>query len=487
MFNKELYGLTLTNEIANEMFPNIVGATFNGDNSFLATLRALLAPRMKKKEHISLNVKVRNDRDSSLRDYSDEDIVRILSDGIGNNTIFVCGFNGTESSITTSFNKIESHFTQVYPKFTELEDLHVFVAKQANVRFYINEEEKSVAIFVACLNTRIWHFIQSLISRLVPWYFAENPINEEEKALVKALTNRYAPEYERIIEEFASKYDFRTAQIQKLLGGFEARAKQRQLDVVKNEIANQQSRIERLMADYQNMIENMDNLRIKESGLAYQIKEAGNDSEIVDYFVCNRHINPIYVDNQHIKIIVGTTIENYDPEMYERMTKNSRSYLFTGYNVSAEAFYEEAARKKLLDAVFGDEPLLKIKVRAYYDLDMRGRVDTIQRYDYPMEYNDYLTNPHFDFHACIGNNRPLIDQLLAKGDYIAAIEQCVSSAKNLNLSEGSQTVAPFMGRLFTSSCKAVIQLPDGTSCTPTEAYNWLLSQEQENEAQEVEK
>ena len=147
MFNKELYELTLTNEIANEMFSNINGMSYGSDFSFLATLRALLAPRITEKEFISLKVKVRNDRESSLKEYQDEEMTRFLSNGIEDNTIFVCGFNGTESSITTSFNKIESNFTKVFPDFTELEDLHVFVVKQANVRFYINEKNNVPVLF----------------------------------------------------------------------------------------------------------------------------------------------------------------------------------------------------------------------------------------------------------------------------------------------------------------------------------------------------
>lgn len=487
MFNKELYNLTLTSDIANKFFPNIHGECYGGDNSFLATLRALLAPRMKEDEHIALRVRVRNDRETTIKGYTDDDGAVYLSDGVDYNTLLVCGLNGTENSITASFQKIENSFLKTHKGFEELKDLHVFVAKQANVRFYINEETKSTAIFVGALNTRIWHLIQSLISRFVPWFFKDNPLNDEEKALVKALTNRYAPEYENLIEKFAAKYDFRGIKIQQMLGGFENRSKNKQLTAIRNDINNQQRRAENLMNDYTNLLQTIADLRIKECGLEYQIKEGGEDSEIVDYFVCNKHLNPISVSNDNLEIIVSATIENYDPDLYERMYKNPKSYLFTGYEVGAEVFKDLEVRKKFINAIFGEDSVLKIKVCAYYNLNLQGRVSTIKRYTYPPEYIDHLTNPHFYFFACIGNNEGYINKLLREGDYIAAIEQCVSSAKNLNLSEGSQTVAPFLGKVFEAGCKSIIKLPDGTSCTPTEAYKWLVSQEENNNTQEVTK
>ena len=50
MFNKALseHELTLVSEIANEIYPlnKIYGCSFNSDFSFIATLRAIVAPRM---------------------------------------------------------------------------------------------------------------------------------------------------------------------------------------------------------------------------------------------------------------------------------------------------------------------------------------------------------------------------------------------------------------------------------------------------------
>lgn len=486
MFSKRITSLTLTSEVADEIFSNIRGESYKDDRTFVATLRALLGSRMREDEDIWVSVTERSDPESSVRNSDEIDVINAFSEKVEDNSILICGFNGTEGSVLASFEKIEKLFVKTNTGYDELEDIHAFFAELAYMRVYINVESKSAAVFVDNLDVRIWHLIQSVLSRIVPWYFKDKPLNDDEIKLLWSLKNRYATKYENLIEAFASGNDFRNKKIQKMIGGFETRSKQMRLESVRGEIRRQERSIEQNLEIYRELVINLEDMRVRECGLAYQIKECGDSSELVDYFVCNKHVNPVEARDNSIKIIVDCTIENYDPDMYENMTNNPRSYLFTGYEVSAEAFAEVGARKKFLDAIFGEDSVLKIKVCAYYDLDLGGSVFSMRGYHYPKEYENHLPNPHIDRFACIGNNVPLINTHLRKGDYISAIEQCVSSAKNLNLAEGEQTVAPFMAKVFCCDCKAVIQLPDGTSCTPTEAYEWLLSQEEDKDQEDTE-
>ena len=117
VFNKEIYDLTLTSDIANEIFPNICGESYNGDNTFLATLRALLAPRMKEEDFVNLRVKVRSDRESTVKGMDDASFVSEVAYGVGNNTILICGLNGTEGAISASMQKIGNAFLKSYTGF----------------------------------------------------------------------------------------------------------------------------------------------------------------------------------------------------------------------------------------------------------------------------------------------------------------------------------------------------------------------------------
>ena len=54
MFKTSISSTPFTTEAANSYFTNITGGAFGNDRSFLATLRALVAPRIKEGESVNL-------------------------------------------------------------------------------------------------------------------------------------------------------------------------------------------------------------------------------------------------------------------------------------------------------------------------------------------------------------------------------------------------------------------------------------------------
>ena len=482
MFTKEFYNgnLTLTSRLAIETFPNIKGHCFKGETSFLATLRALLPQRGV--EAICVEYRNLGYSENNINSLIDEEFIYDITRYDIDNKICIDSISNSSTAGLTGIKRIEAGFLKHCNGYEDLKDLGVFISKQGvPVKFFINRTSKRVHIITATMNIRLWHLIQSLVSRFLPWYFESNPLDEKEKALVRSLTEKTSDNYEALIEEFASKYDFRTQKIKSFMKDFSKKLYETRLFEVKGVINNKEYEIAQNLARYSQLLKEIEDARIRLCGLETLMDKDTGDNELVDYLISNKHINPISMTDGRLEIIADTVINNYDPDLYERMAKNNDSYLFRGYSPTAPQFADKNIRKEFLDAIFSDE-ILRIKVCAYYKLYISGDVSTTQRYPYPAEYKDFLMNPHFEFHACIGNNRTPIINSLKKGDYIGAISQCQSSAGNLNLAEGSQTVAPFLGNLFAKDCKKVILLPDGTSVTPTEAYEWLKNQ---NKTQEV--
>lgn len=473
MFTRSINRLSLTSNIADELFPNIYGDSFYDDISFVATLRALIGSRIAKDDFLRLSVVNRSYREAFLNDYTDEVKIRQLTEEIDSNRILIHGISGSKNTIDTLFSVLDSTFVQVvHPHYIELGDLRMFVAKQAKMRFYINEQNKSVVVFVENLNHRLYHYIQSLISRLVPWYFKDNPLTEEERNLVKSLILNQSTTYVSLIENFASKYDFRSKKIENMLKGFETMARRRRLDTVQYDIGRNEQNIRRNVEQYQSYISHRERLMVEKAGLLALINDVSNDSEMAEYFICNKHLEPISVDNSSLEFIVNCHLENFDPEMYERLARNRDGYIYTGYHIGNNIFVSAEVRKKFLDAIFSDEPLLNVKMCAYYRIDLSGSVETESNYSYPEECMDRIPNPHLQRYSCLGQQKPLIEEYLRNGNNIGAVEQCVCSAKSINIGE-DVTFRPFLEILFSSDCKKVIELPDGTSCTPTEALKWL--------------
>lgn len=485
MFTRAL-NPALASDIADEIFTNIDSVSFNGDSTFVATLRALLAPRMSEDDYITVVTKFRHDRESVLKGYSSKSEGALaLSKGLSANMIYICSIDGTDASVNASFDILDNGFVEVCPSYTDVKGIDAFFLSHLRIkaRFFISKELRSTAVFIEGLDIPLWHAIQGFMSMYLPWYFEEKPLTEDERNLLRAITLKTATSYEKLIADYAEQYDFRTKRISKLLDGFETLSQNQRLSGLLNNISNVERNIDNNVNQYLSLISQREELIIQKLGLEQQIFEKKDSTEIVDYFIHNKHLNPTYVSGSSLDLIINTYLELFDVDMFESYNRNINSFYYRGYDVTASAFVNAKAREKLLSVIFCDSPILKIKMCAYYRINLSGSVSSSSGYNFPSEYSDMMPNPHLQNYNCLGSYRVWIESALRNGDTIFAIEQCVASAKSVNVGEEA-SFKPFLRDLFSSSCKKVIELPDGTSVTPTEAYEWLLEQEKAKEVEE---
>ena len=478
MFSRNLSNITLTNDLAEQAFGNVCGDSYNGDTSFVATLRALLLSRVGTNS-VRLFYKSVNLSRSSIERASFDELINYSMRRLGPDRITVCNLNsvsqGDRQAFLDRFDNAESGFVKIYPDFVELTNIRDFVQSAMNARFYTSEERKSTIIIVENMNIKRWHYIQSFTPRYFKWYFENAPYTEEEKHLLASLTMRSPDEYQRRIEEFANRFDMRAILIQNVIGGFESNARRAQLERIDSEIRDTLNTMRSLMEDYSYQVRSLDEKNLIRSGLQQAIDTAGSSSELVDFFKANKSLEPIRTDGYVLEFIVKTYLDGFDPEMYETMSNREESHIYRGYDIYKEVFRDKANRKKFLDAIFSDDPKLRIKTCAYYRIDMRGTVNSQSRYSYPESCRDMIPNPHLQRHNCLGNHRQFIQERLQESDIVGAIGQCIASAKSVNVGE-SATFPYFLGELFETNYK-VIELPDGSSVSPEEAFKWLLDQE----------
>lgn len=472
---------TLCGGAANLYFADkITGEHFRDDYSFVATLRALLLNRI---------------GDGSIRflcnrsTYSAEQLSRMenIDDMFGtfyinsttNDTIRMISLEQNEAA-NIVFEKFdaENGFVANKPGYTEQKDLAAFAGKIMNARFYINEAERTTIVIVEKLDLRRYHYLQAIIPRLVPWFFKDKNFSDEERNLMKSLLDRRCENYQEIIEVFASKIDLRSISVKMVLGDFEKRARKDVLDTMMRQLEDIHARITENLAEYSRYITQLDDANLRVAGAQAAIDEAGESSELMDYFIVNKSLHPLNTRGKRLRFMAKGFLEFFDPEMYASMSKKESSHIFSGYTVENECFKDWKDRKKFLDAVFSDEPVLKIKVCGYYDISVSGDVETQSGFSIPRELEDCMPNPHLYHYACLGDHSRYIRDFLLNGDIIGAIEQCVTSARSINVGE-SITMQRFLGNLFDKSEKVIV-LPDGSSVAPADALRWL----NENEAKE---
>ena len=462
-----------------EDFFSIEGDIFSGDTSFTATLRALLHKRLN-------GTKLNFLTDwFNATDFSDPTTMYATytpaqSDG---SFLIIANLSGLQPSKDRTFDIYDDPmvgFCATYPDFREAKDLRAFVKNRGrlNARFYIRADGKAAYVLCEDLDLPAYHFLQSLIPRYLPHYFKDDPLDENELALLSALTLRKPDEYIRLLSVLASRIDFRAHEIRKIIGDYEKGGRREEIKRTELQIRDARQQIETLSNRYTEMVSRLDSLNIMLAGQELALASASDGSELVDYFVCNRNINPVRAEGRTLMFTVKTFLESFDPEQFRTYSRNPASCLYEGYAYSG-IFSDFEKRKKMVDAIFSEEPVLKVKICSNYLIDLRGSSSSTRGYNYGDNFVDYVPNPHIHYYACLGNYARYINQALGNGDTIGAIEQCIASAKSLNLAE-PHTVRYFLRDVF-SSTKNIIRLPDGSDVTLSQAFDYLSNLDAQKE------
>lgn len=481
MFGAKIFNTPLTTSAADSLFRNINGNTIVDDISFLATLRALVYPRMKDEDLLTL---------SYSEIYHDAGVA--ITPSCSKGLIDIHNFLIGETNDTSFQSLIEKKVYMDDPMWIRLDKITDFFRKTFRVICFVNPELKSVALYTNNMNRREMHYLQCSIPAFLPWYFdPKTGISKLEMELINSLREKNADKYKECIAEIASQYDFRAQSIRCLLSGFETKFERLECVKVRENITAITEEICNLNRSIGNRLREKAEQEIKLLGLETKIQnETSEDSEIMEYFLCNNKLVLEDVTDSIMSFSCMDYLTYFDEDMAEQMINNVRSYVYLPHGRPCNNYIEATDMKKLMWAVFIDRTL-RIKFCAAYCFSLYGDVRALGRHAYGFEFRECMPNPHIDAYACMGNYQPQINQLLSDHNYIGAIEQCVASCKSLNFAD-STVMSEFMCRLYgieTSSSHApkykCIELPDGSVVTPKEAIQWLNSSENDEQKGEI--
>lgn len=489
MFKKSVSSTPLTNDAANLFFQNITGEAYGSDYSFLASLRALVAPRLPEGESVNVFFGKSDFNAAIVSETPARRMVEMICSGMyrDNGQVYIHNLaNRDETNNIANIELLKSKFTEVYSGWQQLERVSEFYHKSFKCLCFINPETKSATVFVEQLNLQKLHYLQISILAFLPWYFnPETGLTADEFALVESLRKKDSAEYEAALKKLATLYDFESARIKRLLSGFEIRFEQRECERVQNNIGNIDREIDNLGRQFADLNRRRGEECIRLLGLQQKIAEGDGSSEIMDYFLCNRKLQLVRVDGTKILFVVRDYLMYFDEDMARRYINNRNSYIYA-YCSTRSGKITHDQMKKLMWAIFVDQTL-KMRWCAAYEFQLDGRVVSQSGYNFGPECEDYMPNPHIYYHHCMGNYEGKVNKLLANNDYITAIEQCVASAKSFNFGDstvGDKFVSVITGdRTLNNKC---IELPDGRIVKPKEAIKWLEEQEAAKAAAKVE-
>lgn len=485
MFKQVIRNTQLTTDAANSFFQHINGDSFQYDVSFVSTLRALVAPRMKEGEYVYLSFYQSNYSANQLSEYSARNAVRNVCDldDIEDGRIIIHNFCHTSQDSNYAWMELmKSTLESVYPGWHRLEKVTDFFKKTFYALCFINPDKKSVVVFVDSMDIRRMHYLQCSIFAFLPWYFDPKlGVSKIEMELIESLREKTPTKYEDCIAKIAEQYDFRTARIRQLLSGFETRYEVMECDKVRREIQSCIEYIDSLNNQIGDYLRAKNEYEIRLLGLEAKIANGSEESEIMDYFLHNNKLVLESVNNDSMVFVVKTYLEYFDEDLAERVIRNETSYVYRPNGRGCNNIIPAEDMRMLMTAIFLDQKL-RIRFCAAYKFNMNGSVSAVSRYSFGAECRDCTPNTHIDRFSCLGNYQRSINELLKHHDYIGAIEQCSASCKSLNFND-SPVMQEFMRRMYGISDyqgsinTRCIELPDGAVVTPVDAINWLKAQE----------
>lgn len=484
MFKAIINSSPLVNDAANSFFQNIYGDSFAGDISFISTLRALVAPRMKQGDALSIRFGSSSYTASEVGSNSDSAMVKTICEYFYPSdcgSVYIHHMNSEKQEDNYAcLELIKSTFGRIYKGWHRLDKVTDFYRKQFFVLCYINPELKSVAIFSDKLDIRKMHYLQCSIFAFLPWYFnPEEGVSEDEMALINSLREKTSTKYEEAIAKIAEQYDFRTARIKQLLSGFETKYERIECENVRRQIIDVVNTINGLNSQIGEYLNAKNDMEVKLLGLERKIEDGSGESEIMEYFLCNDKLVLFEVTDERMVFGVKSYLTYFDEEMALSAINNKSSYVYRPNGRGCNNIIPAEQMEKLMRAIFIDQTL-RIRFCAAYEFNLNGCVNAKNRYPFGHEFKDYMPNSHIDGYNCMGNYQQTINQLLLNRDYISAIEQCVASSKSLNFGDSTvmklfiSTLYGISERNYNNRC---IELPDGRVVTPKEAIEWIEEQE----------
>ena len=476
MFKNSVSSTMLTSDAANTFFPNITGESYGSDCTFLATLRALVAPRLPEGESIHLSFGSSEFNAAVVSETPAKRMVDMICGNMyfGGGQVYIHNLrNRDEDSNVACIELLKSQFCEVYDGWQFLDKISLFYQKSFRVICFINPNSKSVALFVDNLNLQKIHYLQAATLALFPWYFdPAKGVSEIELALVQSFRERNSDKYLSCIAEIAKQYDFESGRIRHMLADFETAYERRECEKVKGDISRIDSELNNLDSRIAEFLRKRNDLCIRLLGLERRIED-GVESEIMEYFLCNRKLYLEMVDRNYMYFAVRDYLSYFDEDAAQSYINRESGYF---YQHCGSSFTKEGM-KKLLNAIFVEQTL-KIRFCAAYRFELTGSVRPESNHEFGPEFDGYKPNPHIQRYACMGNYTNPINKALQKRDYITALEQCIASAKSLNFHD-STVMEYFVGEFTRNGGSAykAIELPDGRIVSPKEAIKWIEEQE----------
>ena len=371
----------------------------------------------------------------------------------------------------------------------EVNAIEAYVAQELQMSLFatfINKETNCAIIFAGTNNMALYHLCWGFLPLLFPVIFERKPVTSDEVQILKSLSHRTSNAFVSLMAKALApfKKSLLKTELNMCFKGFRER-KVRQAEANVNSL---RSNLDSIMDQYKQSAERLEQAIIIYEGLKVVNADENNEQEreAIDYLADNPRLHNIQYSDGKLTFDVDTILTNFDIMKFRNAVRAKDIY--DSYRLPEESpFATKANRKLFMDALFNEQnPLLGVRIRGNILLQINRcfmdapRTDTFDTSN-PALYNA-VTNPHFRYHGCPGQNREQITQCLREADIVSAIECSIAATGSVNIAETDITFRPFVQEILSSTKKIIRRFEDNAELTPAEALLWLIKKQGETAA-----
>lgn len=468
---------------AEAVFSRVSGASYSGDLSLSATLRALVFPRMGAEDTLALSFQAYRYNEGGGAGASDKDIASgacgsIYADPHTLTVVSVQPYNRPQSGGRDFFDAVQSGVPALGYGYVRVPGIRDLFRKAFPIECFVDKDARRTLVFVENLNFRKLHALQYGIFAMFPWYCTkERGMTADERELLYSIREPTPDKYRACLEKLASAYDFRSAAIRAKLEGFERKIYEVEAEQCRREVERHDSNIRDLNRRITTALQGRQECFIRMLGLESAANAQGAGSELMEYFLRNKALTLLHTDNSSIIFAVCRHLDYFDPEAARTVIENDRSIVYTASGFCVE---DRAARiKRLLSELFlAEDPRMRIRFCAAYKIKLCESVSGVSSRDYYANFDGFMPNPHIFYHNCLGDYTAHINECIAGGNYVGAAEQCAASCASLNWLD-YVVLEEFIRDLWAGF--RCIELPDGRVVDAAAASEWLEAQDKKEE------
>ena len=293
MIQRSIGDVKLNSAIADELIPNITGDGYRGDNSWVATMRALLPSRIPEGTQVRLKVIERETPSKKSRAARME----YYLSGVDTETPYTITILDVTKT-TEELSKVADAFKHVgIPGHDLAENVYnrcLSFDPPKYVMAYVNQETFNSVIVASPMNFQLWHTLQGFMRKVMfKGLFDAVPCTEEENQLLWALGSKQSgyDDYIRLIDVFAQKYDFRSIEIRRAVAEMATRARQARIREMEEHVSVCDRNIEQWRERIFEAVAKRNEAAATLAGLKFMESEDTTAKTLTDFFLVNTRLH----------------------------------------------------------------------------------------------------------------------------------------------------------------------------------------------------